>query len=558
MTATIEAGTGALMGGMQDWPLTVDRILDHASRAFPEVEVATRRPDGSIAHSGYAAIAAEARALSRALGARGIGAGDRVATLAWNGDHHLALWYAISGMGAVTHPLNPRMSRDQLVWIANQAADRILFLDPGFLPLAEALAPALPQVETYVVLAPRADLPANAIGAIGLDEFIASGRDADPVRWGGFPEDRAASLFYTSGTTSAPKGVLYSHRSCLLNAMFVSLGFGLGSEDTLMPVVPLFHANGWGMAHVAPMLGKRLVLPGPSLDPASLHELMEREAVTVAAGVPTIWTGLLAHLRETGQRLTTVRRLLVAGSAVPTALIRAFRDEFGVLVQPAWGMTETSPAGTVGGILSGAAASDEEELAEAARQGRFVFGVEMQLHDEQGTELPWDGETPGRLMVRGPCVVASYYKAEAPAVDAGGWFDTGDVAVMHPDAVMQITDRAKDVIKSGGEWISSVAIEEAAAQHPCVEICAVIAVPHEKWGERPLLLVKRAARSTAGAAELRAHLETRLDRWCVPDAVEFVDELPLGSTGKVDKKLLRSRSEAERAGQKISEAEGTS
>jgi len=517
---------------MQNWPLTVDRIITHAERVCPDVAIVSRTFDGTVRRTGYGEVARQARAVSRALAKAGIGLGDRVATLAWNSDSHVALWYGISGMGAVCHPLNPRFSPDQIAWVINHAADRLLFLDPCFLPLISSIASALPAIERYVVLG---EIPSDTrLQVQSLDDFLSEAAEAPTPAWGNFPEETPCALFYTSGTTGDPKGVIYSHRSNLLQAMMLGLGYDFGKTDSIMPVVPMFHANGWGLPYLGPILGVPLIMPGPALDPQSLHALMESEHVTVAAGVPTIWTALLSHLRRSGGTLSHTRRLYSAGAATPAALIEAFAQEHGARVIPAWGMTELSPSGTVGtGVHGSDGAAD-------ARQGHFVFGVEGIVTGPDGSVVPADGKSIGTLKVKGATVIRRYAGALADAVDADGWFDTGDLAVVHEDHTIEIADRAKDVIKSGGEWISSIAIEQIAATHPAVELCAVIGVPDERWDERPLLLVHRRAGSDCNATELRDLIAAELPKWWLPDQIEFVDDMPLGATGKIDKKSLRA------------------
>jgi len=532
-----------LIGLMQDWPLTVDKILDHAKARHGRVEVVARSVEGPIVRSTYAAVHARAKRLSNALRALGVEPGDRVATLAWNTVRHLEVWYGVMGLGAVCHTLNPRLFVDQLCYIINHAEDRVIFTDLTFLPMLLEHRDRMPLVRAFVVMTDGAAMPANFPGALCYETLIdQSDEDCD---WGGFDENTAAGLCYTSGTTGNPKGVLYSHRSNFLHSL-VTLGadvLGLRATDVVMPIVPMFHANAWGLAFSGPAAGSKLVLPGPRLDGAAIHELMEAEGVTFAAAVPTVWQMLLSHLRETAGGLTTLKRAVVGGSAVPETIVRAFRDEFGVQVEHVWGMTETSPLATIASPTAAIAAlPDDEQLAYRLKQGRAPIGVEMILVDDQDRALAHDGKSFGRLKVKGPYVVAQYFKADGGSIlDAAGYFDTGDVATLDAHGFMQITDRAKDVIKSGGEWISSIEIENLALAHPKAALCAVIGAPHPKWDERPILLVKLREGEASTKAEFLAFLEGKIARWWTPDDVLFVDDIPLGATGKIDKKLIRER-----------------
>jgi fatty-acyl-CoA synthase len=535
----VQAG---LPGLMQQWPLTVDRILEYAARWHPHTEIVSRAADGAVSRTHYGEVAERARRFSAALIAAGIRPGERVATLALNGARHLEAWYGIMGIGAVCHTLNPRLPDDQLRYIANHAGDRWLLADPAFAPIVERLRPAVPSLERVIYLCAADGLPPGAPPGSDYEGLIAD-RPAT-ARWGGFDENTAAGLCYTSGTTGHPKGVLYSHRSNVLHTLITqqASSAGLTATDVVLVVVPMFHANGWGMPFNAAAAGAKMVLPGPRLDGASLYELLETERVTVSAAVPTVWQLLLEHLTANALKLTTLKRVMIGGSACPEALMRAFEERHGVAVLHAWGMTETSPVGTAASPTAETAA-----LGEAARrrlqlkQGRVPFGVEMKIVGEDGAELARDGERAGYLKVRGACVVQRYFAAERDVADADGWFDTGDIANIDRYGFMQITDRAKDLIKSGGEWISSVDIENAAAGHPKALMAAVIAMPHPKWRERPLLIVRLKPGLSATAEEFLEFLEGRIARWWMPDAVVFVDEMPLGATGKLDKKRLRER-----------------
>ena len=530
-------------GLMQHWPLTVDRILDHAALRHPAREVVSRSVEGPIVRTTYAAIHRRAKQVSHLLVEHGIAPGDRVGTLAWNSGRHMEVWYGVMGIGAVCHTLNPRLHPDQLGWIIRHAGDRVIFTDITFAPLlAAALARDPAQVERVVVLTDRAHLPNGSPASAAPYEEAIDGRPAD-TPWGGFGEETACGLCYTSGTTGDPKGVLYSHRSNFLHT-FITLQqdvMGLGAADVILPVVPMFHANAWGIAFSAPAVGAKLVMPGPRMDGASLHELLETERVTFSAAVPTVWQTLLQHLDATGGRLTTLKRVVIGGAACPQSLIRAFHDRYGVEVRHSWGMTETSPVGTLGAPDAAMAElSFERQLPLRMKQGRAPLGIDIALRDDAGAPLPEDGTTFGRLMVRGPTVARAYFEGGRPILDAEGFFDTGDVATIDPAGFMQITDRAKDVIKSGGEWISSIDIENMAAGHPKAALAAVIGVAHPKWGERPLLLVQLKPGETGTRDEFLAFLEGRIAKWWTPDDVLFVDAIPLGATGKIDKKALRA------------------
>jgi len=531
-------------GLMQDWPLTVDRIIDHAARWHGDQEIVSRSVEGPIVRTSYARVAERARRLSNALKALGVQPGDRVATLAWNTGRHMEAWYGIMGIGAVCHTLNPRLFADQLCYIIGHAEDKVLFTDLTFLPTLAEYRDRMQSVRHVIVMTDEAgmkdvDLP----GALCFETLVAE-HTAD-VAWGGFDENTACGLCYTSGTTGNPKGVLYSHRSNFLHTL-VTMGvdvLGLSARDTILPIVPMFHANAWGIAFSAPACGAKLVMPGAKLDGASVHELLESEGVTFSAAVPTVWQGLLSHLRETGGRLSTLRRVVIGGSAVPEALIRGFRDEFGVEVTHAWGMTETSPLGTQATPNARIAAMDaESQLRYRLKQGRPPLCIDLKLTDDAGRELPHDGATFGRLKVKGPFVVREYFKGEGGRIlDDQGFFDTGDVATLDDHGFVQITDRAKDVIKSGGEWISSIEIENLAMGHPKAALAAVIGAAHPKWDERPVLLVKLKEGQAAGKEEFLRFLDGKIARWWMPDDVVFVDDIPLGATGKIDKKLIRER-----------------
>ena len=531
-----------MLGLMQDWPLTVDRVIDHAARVHGGREIVTRRTDGTLHRTDYRTLAERARRLSAALLGLGIVPGDRVATLAWNSERHIECWFGAMGIGAVLHTLNPRLHPDQIAWIARDAGSRVLVLDTTFVPLVEAIRDQLPFAH-YVIIADRGTMPANRLGALCYEDLIAEA--AGPVTWGGFDENTACGLCYTSGTTGNPKGVLYSHRSNVLHGMMgmASGGIGVGDRDTVMPVVPMFHANAWGLVFSCPAAGAKLVLPGAQLDGASVYQLLDEEQVTLTAAVPTVWLGLLQYLREHRLKLPYLRRVVIGGAALSEAILRGFEDEYGVEVVHAWGMTETSPIGTVCTVPVALAGADREsQLAYRLKQGRPPFGVELRLVDEAGGEIAWDGATPGRLLARGLAVAGGYLNgAGGEILDAEGFFDTGDVATIDTHGTMQITDRAKDVIKSGGEWISSIDIENIALLHPGVANAAAIGVPHPKWDERPVLVVECRAGAEVSADELRTLLAGRIAKWWMPDDYLFVEAIPLGATGKINKLLLREQ-----------------
>jgi fatty-acyl-CoA synthase len=531
-------------GLMQDWPLTVDKILDHARNWHGDREIVSRSVEGPIVRTTYGEVHSRARRISNALKGLGVQPGDRIATLAWNTARHVETWYAIMGIGAVCHTLNPRLFADQLCYIINHAEDRIIFTDLTFLPVLLEHREKMPTVKQFIVMTDEGHMAGASFGEALCYETLVEQHSDDCV-WGGFDENTAAGLCYTSGTTGNPKGVLYSHRSNFLHTL-VSMSvdvLAVSARDTVLPVVPMFHANAWGLALSCPAVGAKLVMPGQRLDGASVHELLESEGVTFSAAVPTVWQMLLTHLRETKGKLTTLKRVVIGGSAVPEALIRGFRDDYGVDVTHAWGMTETSPLGTEGTPNAAIAAmSEEDQLRYKLKQGRAPLGIEMRLTDDADRDLPHDGVTFGRLKVRGPYVVGEYFKGEGGEIlDARGYFDTGDVATLDEYGFMQITDRAKDVIKSGGEWISSIEIENLAVGHPKAELAAVIGAAHPKWDERPVLLVKLRPGESATKEEFLAFLEGKIAKWWMPDDVVFVEDIPLGATGKIDKKLLRQQ-----------------
>lgn len=526
---------------MQDWPLLVHKIIDHAALYHGQREVVTRSAEGPIHRTNYAEIARRAKRVAHALERLGIGSGDRVATLGSNTWRHLEAWYGITGVGAVYHTLNPRLFVDQLVYIANHAEDRVVFFDPQFASLVSAIAPRLPTVEHYVVFADAA--PPQFPNAIAYENLIA-GADEQFV-WKEVDEKAACGLCYTSGTTGNPKGVLYSHRSNIIHAFMAcqSDAMGIRNADTVMPVAPMYHANAWAIAFIAPMTGAKLVLPGPKLDGASVYELLDSEKVTVTAAVPTVWLGLLQYLEATDARLPYLQRVLIGGSACPRRIIECFEQKYQVDVVHAWGMTEMSPLGTLGSLTAEIAERPHEErIAQKLKQGRPLFGVELKIVDDAGREVPRDGNAFGRLKVRGPAVAKAYFRGEGPdAFDDEGWFDTGDVATIDRTGYLTITDRAKDVIKSGGEWISSIEIENVAVGHPAIAEAAVIGIAHPKWDERPLLIVVVKPGEKAEKRDILQYLDGKIAKWWMPDDVIFIDEIPHTATGKIQKTTLRER-----------------
>ena len=533
-----------MQGLMQDWPLTVDKILDHAKNWHPQREVVTRSVEGPIVRISYSDLHGRAKRVSNALKGWGVGVGDRVATLAWNTGRHMEAWYGIMGIGAVCHTLNPRLFPEQLVYIINHAEDKIIFVDLTFVPLLEAILQHCPSVERVVVMTDEWSMPATKLPRAECYEQILSEQSED-CDWGGFEEGTACGLCYTSGTTGNPKGVLYSHRSNFIHTLLgmQSTVLGPSPKEVILPVVPMFHANAWGIAFAGPAAGSKLVMPGAKMDGQSIYELIDQEGVTFSAAVPTVWQGLLAFLRENNLKIPTVKKVLIGGSAVPEALIRAFHDEFGIEVLQGWGMTETSPIGTLSNLTPELAALPYDEgMKWRIKQGMPPLGVELKLKNYAGQEMPHDGHTYGRLMIKGPTIAGAYFKGEGGEIlDNEGYFDTGDVATIDDHGFMQITDRAKDVIKSGGEWISSIDIENIAVGHPKVELAAVIGVPHPKWDERPLLVLKLKPGQKGEPQEFLDYLQGKIAKWWMPDAVAFVDDIPLGATGKIDKKVVREQ-----------------
>lgn len=532
-----------MRGLMQDWPLLCHRILDHAATMHAERPIISRSIEGPTHKTTYREARRRALKVSQRLERDGAQLGDRVATLAWNTWRHFEAWYGIMGIGAVYHTINPRLFPDQIVWIINHAEDRVVMTDLTFVPLLEKLADRLPTVERYIVLTDAAHMPETSLkNAVSYETWIA---DADgDFAWKTFDENTAAGMCYTSGTTGHPKGVLYSHRSNVLHSMIATAGdaMGISSRDVVMPVVPMFHANCWGIALTAPMNGAALIMPGQKMDGASIYQMLDDYRVSCTAAVPTIWLMLLQHLESTDAKLPHLKRVIIGGSACPRAMTEKFERHYGVEVIHAWGMTEMSPLGSLCTIKPEYADLSGEALLDIkVKQGHAPFGVEMKITDDLGREQPWDGRTFGRLKVRGPSVARRYFKEDEDILDNEGFFDTGDVATIDTNGYMQITDRSKDIIKSGGEWISSIDLENLAVGHPKVAEAAVIGVRHPKWDERPLLIVVLKKGETAGKTEILNLMRGKVANWWLPDDVAFVDEIPHTATGKIQKTALRER-----------------
>ena len=533
-----------MLGLMQDWSLLLHRIIDHAANFHGERKVISRSIEGPIHTTDYRQVRARALKVSQRLSKDGIKLGDRVATLAWNTWRHLEAWYGIVGIGAIYHTVNPRLFPDQVIWIINHAEDRVMMTDLTFVPFLEKIADRLPTIERYILLTDAAHMPKTTLkNAVAYEDWIAEA-DGD-FKWASFDENTAAGMCYTSGTTGHPKGVLYSHRSNVLHAYIAALpdSKGICSRDVVMPVVPMFHANCWSLAFSTPMVGATMVMPGAKMDGASIYELLDTFKVSFTAAVPTVWLMLLQDLEKTGRRLPHLKRVVIGGSACPRAMTKAFQEKYGVEVVHAWGMTEMSPLGSLCTMKPEYASLEgDARLNVQMKQGHPPFGVDMKITDDAGRDLPWDGKTFGRLKVRGPAVAKAYYKGEGgEAFDKDGWFDTGDVATMDQYGYMQITDRAKDVIKSGGEWISSIDVENLAVGHPKVAEAAVIGVSHPKWDERPLLVIVLKKGETVTKEELLEFMQGKIAKWWMPDDVVFVEDIPHTATGKIQKITLRQR-----------------
>ncbi|WP_077037579.1 3-(methylthio)propionyl-CoA ligase [Pelomonas sp. KK5] len=537
-----------LMGQMMTSPLTISSLITHAARHAGATEIVTKRVEGDLHRYTWRDAEQRSRQMAQALLKLGCQPGERIATLAWNTHRHLETYYAVAGSQMVIHTINPRLFPEQIAWIANDAQDSVLFFDATFLPLVEKLAPSLPSVRHFVLMTDRAHMPAETSlkGLLCFEELMAAedGRYA----WPEFDENSAACLCYTSGTTGNPKGAVYSHRSSVLHSMAAALpdAMGCSARDVVLPVVPMFHVNAWGIPYTAALVGFKLVMPGPHLDGKSLYELFEGEKVTFSAGVPTVWLGLLNYVKANGLKFSTFKRTVIGGSACPPAMMKALKEDYGIEVIHAWGMTEMSPLGTLSKLNARQAAlpaDEQQHLLE--KQGKVIWGVDMAIVGDDGRELPWDGQSAGNLLVRGHWVIDRYYNhPESPLASVDGkpgWFPTGDVGTIDQDGFLQITDRSKDVIKSGGEWISSIELENIAMAHPDVFEAAVIALPHPKWDERPLLVVVKKPGVELTREQMLGFFEGRIARWQIPDDVAFVAEIPHTATGKMQKLKLREQ-----------------
>jgi len=533
----------SLMGQMMHMPLMISSLLAHAARHNGDIEIVSKRVEGDMHRTTWAEIELRSRKLAQALDRLGLEAGDRVGTLAWNGYRHLEIYYGVSGSQRVCHTINPRLFPQQVAWIVNDAQDKVMFVDLNIFPLVEKLAPMLPSLKHVVLMCARSDMPREtALANLHCYEDLLAAEDGN-YTWPSFDENAAASICYTSGTTGNPKGAVYSHRSTVLHALAAALpdAMCLKATDVVLPVVPMFHVNAWGIPYAAAMVGCKLVMPGHHLDGASLYNLFEEEKVTMSAGVPTIWLGLLNHVKTNNLKFSTFKTTIIGGSACPPAMIRTFENDYNVEVIHAWGMTELSPIGTLGRLKSKHADLPTEAKQKILeKQGKSVFGIDMRIVDGDGQVLPWDGKASGDLEVKGHWVVSGYFNIDkSPLHD--GWFPTGDVATIDADGYMQITDRSKDVIKSGGEWISSIDLENVLMAHPAVHEAAAIACFHPKWDERPLMVVVKKPGAEVSKDELIAFFKGKIPNWQTPDDVVFVDEIPHTATGKISKLQLREK-----------------
>jgi acyl-CoA synthetase (AMP-forming)/AMP-acid ligase II len=528
-----------LRGLMMEMPLLISSLIEHASTYHGDTEIVSRPTEGGQHRTTYRKIHGRMRKLANALTRLGVKQGDRIATLAWNNYRHLEIYYAVPCMGAVCHTVNPRLFPEQLVYIINHAEDQYVFFETTFLKLVEGVAPKCPGVKGWVVMADRAHMPQSSLPLLCYEELVEA--ESDDFEWPEFDENSASSLCYTSGTTGNPKGVLYSHRSTLIHTLAGCSPdvLNLAARDSMLPVVPMFHANAWGLPYIAFMVGCKLVMRGMALDGPSVYELLEQEKVTMTAGVPTVWLALLQYMEQNNLKFSTVKTAVIGGSAAPEAMIRKFAEMYGVYVLHAWGMTEMSPLGTTGQLKAKhLGVAPQERYKIQGKQGRVVFGVQLKIVDGDGKELPHDGKSAGDVMVRGPWICSKYFKQEgSPLVD--GWFPTGDVANVDEDGYLQITDRSKDVIKSGGEWISSIDLENAMIAHPAVAEAAVVGVRHPKWDERPLLILVKKPGANITREEALEFLKPRVAKWWLPNDVVFVEQLPHTATGKLLKTKLR-------------------
>ena len=532
-----------MLGLMQDRPLLISSLIEFAALNHSEGEIVSRTVEGPVHRYTYKDCAARSRQLAKSLEKLGVEQSDRIGTLAWNGYRHVEIYYGVSGMGAVCHTINPRLFPEQIVYIVNHAEDKYIFTDLTFVPLLEKISDQIPQVKGFVIMTDEANMPETVLPNVICYENLLATAD-DDYKWPVFDERTASSLCYTSGTTGNPKGVLFSNRSTVLHSYAVCTpdALGLSNVETILPVVPMFHVNAWGIPYAAAMCGAKMVLPGARMDGEALFELMESEQVTLSAGVPTIWMMLLAYMKENNKKFSTMQRTVIGGAAAPRAMIETFEKDYNVNVVHAWGMTEMSPIGTACNLKKKHTnLSLDEKIDLSLKQGRSVYGVDMKIVDGTGKELPWDGKAFGNLLVRGPWITSGYFKSEGGSVvDDDDWFDTGDVATIDADGYMQITDRSKDVIKSGGEWISSIDVENEAVGCPGIAEAAVIAVSHPKWDERPLLIAVKETDAAITKEDVIEHLTGSLAKWQLPDDVIFVDQLPHTATGKILKTKLRS------------------
>ena len=533
-----------MLGLMQSQPLLISSLIEFAERHHGDAEIVSRRVEGDIHRYTYRDLAARARRLANALDDLQLQFSDRVATLAWNGYRHMEMYFGVSGSGRVLHTINPRLHPDQVVWIANHAEDQVLCFDMSFLPIVQAVHSRCPTIKQFVALCDADKLPADSgiPNLISYEAWIS--KQPTQYDWPQFDENSASSMCYTSGTTGNPKAALYSHRSTTLHAYAAALPdvMSISARDSVLPVVPMFHVNAWGIPYSAALTGCKLVFPGPAMDGKSIYELIEAEKVSYAAGVPTVWQMMLGHMKPAGLKFSTLKRTVIGGSACPPAMIHAFQEDYGVEVLHAWGMTEMSPLGTLNTLKNKQLQlPQDEQMTIRLKQGRAIYGVDMKIVGEDGAELPWDGKTYGDLLVKGPWIVKEYFKGEGGDPLKDGWFPTGDVATIDANGFMQITDRSKDVIKSGGEWISSIDVENIAMAHPAVQMAACVGMAHPKWDERPIIAVVKKPGTEVTVKELLSFYEGKTAKWQIPDDVVFVDAIPLGATGKMQKMKLREQ-----------------